>query len=133
MVWRWNSMYSGVAKEPLPPDSRQRLRCSYTSLSMAASRPAGSFRTKKRSASAAADEAQHEDRHAEHDDLLNIEGEDADRLTALERDEEPQRLAGAVDLPPLVLEEPRVEHARGHGLRVQAIPVRGEAREFLRR
>src|SRR5256885_9029660 len=54
---------------------------------------------------AAADEAQHAHRHAEHDDPLDIEREDADRFAALERDEDAQRLFAAVDLPPLRSEE----------------------------
>src|SRR5438309_6633585 len=54
MVRRWNSTYSGVANDALPPASRQRARCSSVSRSTARSRPAESSQTKKRSRCAAA-------------------------------------------------------------------------------
>ena len=80
---------------------------------------------------AAADEAQHAHRHAEHHDALDVEREDADGFAALEGDQDAQRLSGAVDLPPLVLEEPGIEDASGLGARVQAVPIRRETRELL--
>src|SRR5438045_2731956 len=137
MMWRWNSTYSRVAKDSLPPASRQRLRCSSTRRSTAWSSRAPSCQTKKRSArpSAALRRALfRRDRrsaqaHAEHADRLEVEREDADRLAILERDDNAQRLVAAVDLPPLVLPDPGVEDASRCGLLVQAIPFRRELRE----
>ena len=81
----------------------------------------------------AADEAQDAHRHAEHGELLDIKGENPDRRAALERDQDAQRLPGAVDLPPLVLEQPGIEHARRHRLRMDAVPFGRQARELVRR
>ena len=82
---------------------------------------------------ARADEPQQPHRHAEDLDRLDVEGEDAERLAMLERDQDAQRLPAAIDLPPLVLPYPGVEHARRGGRAMDAVPVGREARKLFGR
>jgi hypothetical protein len=77
-----------------------------------------------------ADQAEDAHPRAEDAHRLHVQRQDAHHFFAIAGNENAKRLAAAVELPPVELPDPRIEHARGICDGVQAVPVGRERGEL---